>query len=371
MPVPRPSEQEILNRIYNRIRNETPITANLDSSVIGVILKIVAAEMDLVWAYVEDLYRQSNLSTATGAALDNFGLLFAVPRKTATPASTAGYTRAVRFFNTGSTTVTIPSGTRVYKDTDPSVAYFTIEGVTIAPGSSDDVHVSAANTGDVFNVAIGELNRHSVPNVSVQVTNILPIQNGAFEESDASYRERILQEITRKDSLNVFNTDAMLRRVPGVRDVFILPFKRGAGTFDAVIIPYNQAATQQVVSECQRLLDTNVPAGISAKARSPQYRQLDVRINLRFTPDAGDTREQARQSIRAQIIARIDNLPVENGSGNGTFFTSLIRGAALVADPTILDAIVTLGLDASPIASEGEIKLAIGERLVLRSLSVE
>ncbi len=371
MPVPRPSEQEVLGRIYNRIRNETPITAALDSSMIGVILKVIAAEMDLVWQYIEDLYQQSNLSTATGASLDNFGLLFGVPRKAATQASTAGYTRAVRFFNTGSITVTVPSGTRVYKDSDPTVAYFTTEGAAIAPGSSQDLHVTAANPGEVYNVGIGELNRHSLPSVSVTVTNILPIQNGALEESDASYRERILQELTRRDSLNVFNTDAMLRQIPGIRDVFILDFKRGAGTFDAVIIPYNQSDTQQVVSEAQRLLDDNVPAGISAIARPPQYRQLDVSITLQFSPDAGNQREQARESIRSQIIARVDNLPVEDGSGNGTFYPAQITALATLADPTILGVVASLGLDGSPLAPVGSITLAIGERLVLRSLSVQ
>jgi uncharacterized phage protein gp47/JayE len=69
MPVPRPSQNEILQRIYNRILNETSITASLDSSVIGVLLKIIAAEMNLVWSYVEELYKQGNLNTATGPAL--------------------------------------------------------------------------------------------------------------------------------------------------------------------------------------------------------------------------------------------------------------------------------------------------------------
>ncbi len=371
MPIPRPSENEILQRIYNRIRNETPITANLDSSVIGVILKIIAAEMNLTWEYIEDLQRQSNLSTATGAALDNFGLLFGVPRKSAKQASTTGLTRSVRFTNLGNASAVIPSGARVFKDSDPQVAFFTIEGATIPAGGIADLHVTAAAEGDIFNVGIGELNRHSVSNVTVTVTNILPIQNGQFQESDASYRERLLQDITRRDSLNVFNCDALLRSVPGVKDVFIIDFKRGAGTFDAIVIPFSESATSEVVAECQRLLNEFVPVGISGLARAPHYRQLDVRVTLRFTPDAGEVRETIRESIRAQIISRVDNLPVENGSGNGTFFTSQIKASAVLADPKVLDAITVLGLDGSPLSSEGEIRLGVGERLVLRSLSVQ
>lgn len=371
MSVPRPTEGEILQRIYNRILNETPITAKLDSSVIGVLLKIIAAEMNLVWTYVEDLYRQSNLSTATGQALDNFGLLLGVPRKAANNSSTLGYTRAVRFTNLGAGSATIPIGTRVFKENSPQIAYFTVEGTNLSAGQSAEVHVKAAYEGDVYNVGIGELNRHSVANVTVSVTNILPIQNGNYEESDASYRERLFQEMTRRDVLNPANCDAMLRRVPGVKDVYILDFKRGSGTFDAIIIPYNHSAISAIVSECQSLLDEFVPIGISARARPPQYRQLDITINLRFDPKKSDMKETIRESIRAQIISRVDNLPVENGSGNGTFYTNQIRATALVAGSEVLDAVVLLGLDGSPLSPEGEIRLGIGERLVLRSLSVE
>lgn len=250
MAVPRPSQGEILQRIYNRITLETPISANLDSSAIGVILKIIAAEMDLVWSYISDLYNQSNLSTATGPALDNFGLLLGVPRKSAQNASTLGATPSVQFTNLGVGSADIPGGTRVFKDSDPSVAFFTVGGVTLTGGQISTVHVQAAQPGSMYNVGIGELNRSSAPNVTVAVTNILPIQNGSFDESDGSYRQRLLQEYTRRDVLNPTNCDAMLRQVPGVQDVYILDFQRGAGTFDVVIIPYNSSAISQVVSEC-------------------------------------------------------------------------------------------------------------------------
>jgi len=370
MAIPRPSKDDILNRIFNRLKNETPITAGLDSSVIGVILKVIAAEMDLVWEYVEDLNKSSNLSTASGPALDNFGLLFGVPRKQAQNASTLGQTRSIRFTNVGAGSITIPSGSRVYKESNPQIAYFLTEGATLGAGQSVDLHATAAGEGALYNANIGDLNKHSIPNVALQVTNILPITNGSFLESDESYRERILRDIQRRDSLNPSNVDALLRRVPGIKDVFIIDLKRGAGTFDAIIVPYNITSTATVVAEAQRLLDEFIPAGISAVAKSPQYRQLDIQIVLRFDPKTGAAKDAIKASIKDQILARIDNLPIEDGSGNGTFYTPQIRGLALVADKNVLDASVVLGLDGSPIASEGEIRLGIGQRLILRKLTV-
>lgn len=371
MPIPRPSQEEIIRRTYNAIRNETPITANLDSSVIGVIIKIFAAEMNVVWDYIDQLAQQSNLTTAVGGALDNFGLLFGVTRKSALSGSTIGSSRAVRFTNTGNTIVVVPTGTRVYKASDPQVAYFTTEGATISAGATAEVHVTAANTGEIYNVGIGELTKHALPNVSLAVTNILPIQNGSSRESDGSYRERLLQDIRRRRVVNASTVSAMLRSVPGVRDVWILDLKRGAGTFDAVIIPYNQGLVSEVISECQRLLDEAVPAGISALAKAPQYRQLDVKVNLRFTANVGNRRESIREIVRSLIISQVDNLPIEDGSGSGTFNTAQIRAFSISSDAAILDAMVILGLDGVPISTDGEIRLGIGERLVLRGLSVE
>lgn len=371
MPLARPSRKEIEDRIYARIINETPLTANKDSSIIGQIIKINAAEYDALWSALEDLERRSKPTTAIGGELDSWGNLLGVPRRVAKQAGTTGFSRAVRLSNNSGGSVVVPSGTRIFKESDPRIAFFTTEAVSVAGGGSTDVHVTAAEIGEIFNVSIGELNRHSMPDAALTVTNILPIQNGSFLESDGSYRDRIIQELRRRNVLNPETLVALLRSVPGVRDVFLLDLNRGDGTFDVVIVPYNETAASQVVSECQALITENAPVGINGQAISPRYRQLDIEVTLRFAPDVGDRRETIRESIRAQIAARIDNLPLEDGSGVGTFYTHHIRPIALGLDPTaVLDATVKLGLDGSPLLSEGEVVLSVGERLVLRSLSV-
>lgn len=370
MPIARPSQSEILSRIHNKIRLNTSLTANLDSSMIGMLTKIIAAEMDMIWQYVEEAERQSNISTATGENLDNFGMLFAVPRKTEAASSTAGLARSVRFTNNGATTVNIPTGTRVWKTEMPSLAYFTIETVSITAGSSEFVHVRAAETGEVYNVGVGELTAHNHPITSVTVTNVLPIMNGESRESDASYRERILQEMSRRDVVNSSNIVALLRSVPGVRDIYLLEGYRGHGTFDAVIVPYNYSDISTVVSECQELINDAVPVGISGRAVPPTYRQLDIRVSLQFAPGTSSRWETVREAIKVQISSMVDNLPVEDGSGSGTFYASRIQSTAQTSDAIVLDARVSLNLDSVPYSSEGEIRVGKGERLIIRSLAV-
>lgn len=370
MPTPRPSREEIQKRIYQRILNETTLTAGMESTIIGTIVKICAAEFDGIWEFVEELERQSNLSTATGAGLDAIGVYLGVARSQARQATSKGYARALRFQNLGAGTVSIPQGTRVYKDSDPRIAFFTSESLSLGPGDRGEVHVVAAEIGEIFNVAVGELNRHVLPIPNVSVTNILPIQNGELQESDGRYRERLLQALRQRAGLNRENCDALLRGLPSVRDVFLLDLHRGPGTFDVVVVPHNESLAETAVSEANRSLAENVPIGLDYRVRKPRYRHLDIRIVLRFTPDSGANRETVRESIRAQINSLVDSLPLEDGSGVGTFYVQRIRNIAADADPTVLDAIVTLGLDGSPLAGEGEIRLAIGDRLRIRGLSV-
>lgn len=370
MAFPRPSKKEIQDRIWNKILSNTSITANIDSSAIGVLAKIVAAELDLIWAEAERVALNSQITTAGGGALDNLGLELGTPRVEARKSSTLGSPKAIRFTNTGAGSVLVPVGTRVWNDANPQLAFITTEGITLAAGQAGEVHGSAVETGDIYNVGIGQLNRHNVANVSIVVQNILPIQNGALRESDASYRERLLQEYRRRRVLTVDGMSALLRSVPGVKDIYTINLKRGAGTIDAIVIPYSYTDTSSVVAECNRLLQDNIPAGISALAKAPRYRQLSVSINLRFSLGAGDRREVVRESIRQQIRARIDNMPVETGDGTGSLFVSQIRAAAQLADESVLDASMNLLLDGSAIAGEGELRVGVGERLVLTALEV-
>ena len=371
MAIPFPTQAELTERVFSKLKAETGIDVSLNDSYAGALAKITAAELFSLWQWAKERADAASLTTAAGADLDTHGILLGLLRKQSQLATTQGLTRAVRFTNNGVSTVTIPSGTRVYKELDPQVSFFTTEGVTIAAGQSNTAHVVAADTGEIYNVGIGDLNRHSYPNVSVSITNILPITNGSYQESDASYRERLLQGFRQRTVLNRENVIALVRQYQGVKDAFLLDMNRGTGTFDVVVIPWNFSDSSTVVAECNRLLIEHTPAGLSSRAIGPIYRQLDITINLRFAPTIGSRAEELRQSVRAQIKAIVDNLPVEDGSGNGTLYLGRIKAVAASIDPLVLEAMVAIGLDGSPLNQDGQLTLAIGERLIIRGLSIE
>jgi uncharacterized phage protein gp47/JayE len=335
-----------------------------------MIIKVVANYMSVLYDQLEDLESQMNLRTASGLGLDRWGDVIQVPRKQALKSSSLGGNRPVRFTNSGSSPVTIPANTRVWSSINPQLAYFTVEGVTIPAGSFDNVHVIAAEEGDIYNIPPRRLDKHSYVGSNISVTNILPISNGSFVESDDSYRERLVQAFR---SRVVFNSEiviALVRGIPNVKDALLLNEARGPGTFDVIVIPYNTADTSDVVSAAQAVLAERVTLGTSVLVKAPEYRRLEIQAILKFKQLA-QNKEAARSLIREQIAGYIDALQVEDGSGNGTLYIEQLKSIVSSASPDIISSQVVLKLDGSLLGTTGQVNLNIGEKVTISSLVVE
>ena len=370
MALPIPSKQELLDRVISKFRAQTSFNVDLNSSVVGILFNLFAEEMENVWDYIKDLAEQSNLSTASGASLDQFGLFIGVPRKKEVAATTVGQTRAVKFTNLGNVTVNIIAGTRVWTSANTGVAFFTSEGVVIPAGTSAFVHVTAADSGVLYNVGIGQINAHNAPFTTVNVTNVLPIQNGSELESDDSYRERILQGFRQRNVLNVDTTIALLRSVDGVKDVLIQNLSRGSGTFDAIIVPFHETQASQTLDLAQQLLDLNMPVGVNGVVKLPVNRLLDVKLTLVFKSNASN-KEAVRQIIKNQITSRVSALSVSSGTDAESLFLTQFKALAIGADDSVIDAALVVSLDDRVLSPEGQLTPNAGERIVLRNLIVQ
>ena len=370
MPISRPTYQEILSNITNNILATLGMDATVESSITGVISRIVAAGFDQLWETLEQADKQSKLTTATGAFLDDIGGLFGVNRLTSRPATTIGLTRSVLFTNNGDTALQVPTGTRVWTADDASRAFFTTESAVVPPGGTAFVHVESANSGAYYNVGIGLLTQCNLAGTTMTVTNVLPITSGTDLESDDSYRSRIQQEITRRNTLNPDNLRALVRSVPGVRDAWVLNFERGSGTVDVITFPYVYGDAPSVVDSVQAILDENVPVGVSAQAMSPIWRYVDLSVRLSIQPSYISTRESIRAAVRATVSALVDNLPVEDGSGAGSLATNTILSRTMNASIGIADAQISIALDGNETPLGSTLTIGVGERIVIRGLSV-
>lgn len=369
MVVSTPSLNEIISRLQNAVIANTGLRGNLTDSVYGGIIIACAREFHNIFQELSIAIENSDLSTATGASLDNIGLRIGLPRKVARQATTLGRTKAVRFTNNGGGLATIPSRTRVWNDNEPQLAFLTNEGLSLNPGEFGEVHVTAIDSGEVYNVPLNYLNTHNA-GPSIGVRNILPIDNGSSLESDGQYRERLLQEFRRRRVLNKDNCNALIRSVPSVQDAFIIEQHRGPGTFDVIIVPWIESETSTAISEVTALLSENVNIATNFEVRGPRYIPLDISIQLNFSPRDPDRREAVRQSIEAQIRSRISNLPMEDGSGIGTIYYNQIRGIVENTSDLVLNSTVEIAVNGSYRSATGSERLSIGDRLIIRTLSI-
>ena len=153
--ITKPSFNELYNRMWSQLSAKTGITNSSESGFASNIVTVCCQEFLSLWNTLETLEAQSNLSTATGEYLDKIGSFFGVSRLRPTLSTTLGSPSNVRFTNNGLVQVVIPSGTRVWSASDSSIAYQTMDDLSVAGGSEGYVNVIALRPGAVYNVGSG------------------------------------------------------------------------------------------------------------------------------------------------------------------------------------------------------------------------
>jgi len=367
MLIPSPSLDTLLDQAWNRVTSSTGLSNNTESGVAYNLLKAFMIEIKNLWDQLVEIESQTVLSTASGPALDSIGNFFGVPRLQAQKATTLFGPPSVQFTNTNNMNISIPAGTRVWSSNNPDAVFFVKQTAFIPAGSSAFVDVEAPSQGAIYNVGAKVLDSHNVPAQGVQVTNLLPITNGQDVETDENYRFRIQQSIYQRQGANINDIRASLLAIPGVRDVTILNMARGAGTLDVLVYGYDPVVPNSVIDECQNVLDSKVAAGISAIAKAPGVVYVDVSVSARINFNADPNSVKA--AISQAVHGYIDNLPIEDGSGNGSIIFSELSSRVQESSIAIVDSVVSMTIDNVP-ALRANQSLPIGDRFVTRSVAI-
>jgi len=365
--ITKPTFQEMLRRTWNQVSESTGLNNDSESGFAANILKVFCQELMNLWDELEFTESQGLLSSATGANLDKLGQFFGVIRKSAVASSTLGSNLSVVFTNNGVGTTTIPGNTRVWSSSNPSISYYTVASISINPGQQGYVDVRAAAPGEAYNVGAGQLDSNDVGISSVTVTNILPITTGSDLETDDNYRTRIQQQIYRREGSNLIAVRAALLEVPGVRDVQVHNLARGTGTLDVLIYGYDREVPDTVIQECQRVLDENVAAGVSSIAKAPIVIYVDVDVKATIKPSA--SMATVKPLVSAAIRGYLDNLPIEDGSGNGSLVYSELAARVQEATSDIISTDVRMTINDLPALKSNQAANP-GERFVSRTVSV-
>lgn len=362
-----PSYTELLNRVWSNVSAATGLTNQSESGFAYNIVAATVQELMGLWNEIDYLDTQGKLSTATGSNLDSIGAFFGVIRNNPTTATTQGTSSSVTFTNNGPNTVQIPANTRVWNSSIPGVSYYTGAPIEVLSGQSVSVQAAAGAPGSYYNVGAGALNMSSMYGSAVTVTNPLPISNGSDLESDANYRVRISNAVFQREGPNLTAIRSFLLQIPGVRDVVITNLARGTGTLDVMVYGYTPQISTSVASQCQAVLNTVVAAGVSAVVRTPQLIYVDVSAQVVIT-QAG-VPGTVRTNVTAAIQSYINNLPIEDGSGNGTLRYSALLSAIQTADPSILGSAYSMVVNGLPSIATDQ-TLMVGNEFVPRTISV-
>lgn len=205
----RPKYSELVAEAENQAREKWGENVNTQPlSPLGIIIRIHAFFMNLLWQDAEDIYNSAFRDTATGVSLYRLGSL------TGNYPNQAQYARG-EIHIVGTPGYQIPEGLIVR--TAANVLYYTEEDVTLDSGGSAYVTISAQEPGLSGNAAAGTVNDLLTTDTNITtVTNHGAVTGGREKETDTEFRSRLGRS---NASAGGGTSDSILSAVLGVAGV--------------------------------------------------------------------------------------------------------------------------------------------------------
>jgi uncharacterized phage protein gp47/JayE len=284
------------------------------------------------------------VTTATGVYLDLIGELMGVTRRQARAALVAAEDRAVRFYvPTGTlrdhlphpddlTLGLIPEGTTV-TNSDASVIY-TVERDVTFPRTATEVFAPARSSvvGTAVNVGAFALRSHSLGIAAVLVTNPVSITTGRDIENDEELRSRIKARVREGEGANEVAVRLAILSAPGVADVKIVPYKRGAGSFDALIVPVGNRVTNEALSIASQNLAQVVAFGMHWRLREPKYVRVSMVVSLSYKGVLKSEEVAVRRNVERIILRHLGEIPI-----GGELVVNQLGSDILSLEPRVKD----------------------------------
>ncbi|MBJ7656222.1 baseplate J/gp47 family protein [Weissella confusa] len=183
-------------------------------SVAGVLIRLMAFFLDLIYKLAEKVYNSQYLSTATGVSLDKIASNFGLYRN---PAEQA----IVDLSFTGTPGFVIMAG-KMFKTTDGKIYQLGSDVLLSASGTGAGT-AYAMETGAQYNVPANAITSQVEPTSDIfTVTNPQAVENGANIETDAELAHRVRLANDTKPSSPVNGVISAVMEVPGVKSVQVV-----------------------------------------------------------------------------------------------------------------------------------------------------
>ncbi len=311
-----PFELETESNILTRMLADT--VGNWDKrqgSFYRDLISPVAFEIARIYENANILLQMIFAQTTTGTYLSMVGEQFGLLRNPAVKA-----TGQVTISGTNGTV--IPAGTKfsttvVDLASAPAIEFESTEAGTIAGGSVtvDIIAVEAGEAGNVESTKINNINTY-ISGVTT-ISNASATTGGAEEETDADYRQRLL-EFVRNPVAGGNKADYVTwaKEVDGVGDAFCEPLWNGPGTVRVVIIDTDgDIPDQALIDEVQAYIsptagtgEGKAPIGADVTVAAPSA--VNINVTVTVTVKSGYNAATVKTNVQTNLQNFIKDLNI-------------------------------------------------------------
>ncbi|MBA2878060.1 putative phage protein gp47/JayE [Anoxybacillus kamchatkensis] len=211
----RKTYDELLNEMTDRTKQLFGEDANVtERSFLGILIRIMAWFLSLVWKDNEDVYYSANLNTATGNNLDRLLPRYGITRRLATHSEGPIQIR-------GTPGYIVPAG--FLCSTNSGIFFETIEDIVLDENGDGQGTIRCIESGQIGNRAAGTITEIVNPDANVEsVYNPLPTTGGREKETDQEVRERAQLSSEGLGKGTLLSLRAALLKVDGVRAATVI-----------------------------------------------------------------------------------------------------------------------------------------------------
>lgn len=207
--------QDLFDEIEDKAKEAFGENINTsERSPLGIILRLFAWFLAMIWGTAEDVYNSGYKNTAQGNNLDRLG-----------PYS--GVTRILEQWSSGTVLISGTPGrtedTGFQVATETGIYFETTESFTVGTDGTATVPVEALEPGSKGNVAAGSIVIIVNPNPDITaVTNPERTQGGREKETDAEFRDRMDQAVAGGGAASLDALRGALLRLENVRAAAVI-----------------------------------------------------------------------------------------------------------------------------------------------------
>ncbi|MFF0831032.1 baseplate J/gp47 family protein [Brevibacillus sp. NPDC003359] len=184
-----------------------------ERSPLGIILRLFAWGLNLLWQQLENVYNSAYVDKAIGRNLEYVGKYVGIKIRGAEKAKGHVIVR-------GDPGIPIARGSRF--STRTNIVFETTEEATIQAAGEVSVPIQALLSGPIGNVPISAIEVVVNPTIGISsVINTVTITGGRAKETDTEFRQRYDRSVSSGGSSTVESIVATLLALPGMRDCLV------------------------------------------------------------------------------------------------------------------------------------------------------